>query len=73
MLVAQGPKFAVMQEDDTLKICLAEDMNGKATYRIIASDDGGRLHSGQNESDAIILQLDVHTVNQAPSFLVCCE
>ena len=57
-----------MQEDDTLKICLAEDMNGKVTYRIIASDDGGRLHSGQNESDAIILQLDVHPVNQAPSF-----
>jgi hypothetical protein len=73
MLVPQGLKFVVVPEDDSVKICLAEDMNGRATYRIIAADDGGRWHSGQNESVATILQLKVHPVNQAPSFLVCCD
>ena len=65
--------FEVSRQDDSLTFCLSEDMNGVATYRVTAVDDAGQALFGRNVSEMIILQLDVHPVNQAPSFLVCCD
>jgi hypothetical protein len=57
----------------TLSFCLHEDVNGLANYSFKVVDDGGQARGGQNISKLGILQLDVHPVNQAPSFVVCCN
>jgi hypothetical protein len=66
-------QFEVLVDTGTLTFCLNEDVNGNATYRVKAVDDGGGGPFGRNNSDVALLRLHVRPVNQAPSFRVCCD
>jgi hypothetical protein len=46
----------------------AADANGTASITITLSDDGGTANGGSDTSAAVIFQIDVTAVNDAPSF-----
>jgi hypothetical protein len=55
-------------EDGTLEFGVAEHVFGEATLAVYLHDNGGRVHGGQDTSDAQYIRIIVTPCNDAPKF-----
>ncbi len=66
-LFSSAPAIA---SDGQLSFTPAANVSGVATLSIALRDNGGTANGGDDESDPVALQINVQSVNDAPSFTI---